>query len=263
MGYGIPFNRHRDTVALLVIVWQFGGSARVGGSGGGGARGNFQYPDVLFPVQLELENALAGDPISLKRIQNDIIRQSLEQVRQQSTLQRDSITTLEQQVTELTAILKRRTSQWTPAKAHSIHPNNTSSSLAAAMQVVARQLVFDGITHGEPSSSPSSAVAPSMLAEPFDDSQHAERAAEDTGMYFAEDESLRGFIVPSPRSDRSPRPRTAVDLILPPLIAFKAPGKFLISCFHPHSYLLNISHWQVMIFSQRNLFSEQTPFNGR
>jgi hypothetical protein len=117
-----------------------------------------------FPVQLELENVLAGDPISLERIQNDVIRQSLEQVRQQSTLQRDSITTLEQQVTELAAILKRRTSQWTPAKAHSTHPNNTTS--AAAMQVVARQLVFDGITHGE-SSLPSSAVAPPVLAEPF------------------------------------------------------------------------------------------------
>ena len=164
-------------------------------------------------------------------------------------------------MTELAAILKRRTSQWTPAKAHPAHSNNTTSS--AATQVVARQLVFDGITHGEPSSPPSSSVAPPILAEPFDDSQHAERAAEDTGMYFAEDESLRGFIVPSPRSDRSPRPRTAVDLVLPPLIAFRAPGKFLTSCFHPCSYPLNILHWQVMIFSQRNLFLEQILFNGQ
>lgn len=213
-----------------------------------------------FPVQLELENALAGDPISLEWIQNEIIHQSLEQVRQQSTLQRDSITTLEQQVTKLATILKCRTSQWTPAKAHSIHPNNITSS--ASMQVVARQLVFDGITHREPSSLPSSAMAPPMLAEPFDESQHAEHEAEDTGMYFAEDESLHGFITPSPRSDRSLRPRTVVDLILPPMIAFKAPGKFLTSCLHPHSYLLNISPWQVMIFSQQNLFLEQTQFNG-
>jgi hypothetical protein len=192
-----------------------------------------------FPVQLELENALAGDPISLERIQNEVIRQSLEQVRLQSTLQRDSITTLELQVTELAAILKRRTSQWTPAKACSAHPNSTISS--SAMQVVARQLVFDSITHGEPPTSPSSAVALPTLAEPFYDSQHAERAAEDTGMYFAEDESLRGFIVPSPKSNRSPRPRTAVDLVLPPLIAFRAPGKFLASGFYLRSYLLNIS----------------------
>jgi hypothetical protein len=218
-----------------------------------------------FPVQLELENALAGDPISLERIQNDVIRQSLEQIRQQSTLQRDSITTLELQVTELATILKRRTSQWTPAKAHCTHPNSTTSS--AAMQVVARQLIFDGITHGEPSesSSPSlaseSVVAPLMLAEPFDNSQHAERASEDTGMYSAEDESLRGFIVPSPRSNKSPRPRTAVDLVLPPLIAFRASGKFLAAGFHSHSYLLNI--FQVMIYSQKYPFSEQTRFNGR
>jgi hypothetical protein len=214
-----------------------------------------------FPVQLELENAAAGDPISLERIQNNIIRQSLEQVQQQSTLQRDSITTLELQVTELAAIFKRRTSQWTPAKAHCAHPNSTTSS--AAMQVVARQLVFDDIALGEPSSSPSSVVAPPMLAEPYDDSQHVEpeRAAEDTGMYFAEDESLRGFIAPSPRSNRTPRPRTAVDLVLPPLIAFRAPGKFLASGFRPHSYLLTIS--QVMIYSRQYPFSEQTPFNGR
>ena len=183
-----------------------------------------------FPAQLDLENALAGDPISLERIQNDVIRQSLEQIRQQSSLQRDSITTLELQVTELAAILKRRTSQWTPAKAHSTHLNCTTSS--AATQVVARQLVFDGITHGETSPSPSSAVALPVLAEPFDDSQRAERAAEDTGMYFAEDESLRGFIVPSPRSSNNSRPRTAVDLVLPPLIAFRTPGKFLASDFY-------------------------------
>ena len=81
-----------------------------------------------FPVQLKLENALARDPISLKQIQNEIICQSLEQVWQQSTLQRDSITTLEQQVMELATILKCQTSQWTPAKAHSIRPNNITSS---------------------------------------------------------------------------------------------------------------------------------------
>jgi hypothetical protein len=159
-------------------------------------------------------------------------------------------------VTELAAILRRRTSQWTPAKAHYAHPNGTTPS--AAMQVVARQLIFDGTTQRETSSSPSSVMAPPMLAEPFDDSQHTERAAEDTGMYFVEDESLRGFIVPSPRSDKSPRPRTAVDLVLPPLIAFRAPGKFLAAGFHPHSYLLNVS--KVMTYSQMYPFSEQTLF---
>jgi hypothetical protein len=182
-----------------------------------------------FPAQLELENGLAGDPISLERIQNNVIRQSLEQIRQHSSLQRDSITTLELQVTELAAILKRRTSQWTPAKAHSARLNCTTSS--AATQVVARQLVFDGITHEETLTSPSSVVALPVLAEPFNDSQCAERAAEDTGMYFVEDESLRGFIVPSPRSNSS-RPRTAVDLVLPPLIAFRTPGESSTSDFH-------------------------------
>ena len=51
---------------------------------------------------------------------------------------------------------------------------------------------------------------------------------EDTGLYQAEDQSLRGFIVPSPQ-DSSPRPRTKIDLVLPPLIAFRAPGKYCLN----------------------------------
>ncbi|KAF8800373.1 hypothetical protein BYT27DRAFT_7117820 [Phlegmacium glaucopus] len=179
-----------------------------------------------FPIQLELENALARDPISLERIQNDVLPQALEQIRQQSALQRDSIVMLESQVTEIAAILRRRTSQWTPAKAHCVRNNSNSATPPAAMQVVARQLVFDGIAHRELLSPESLSPPPPLHA--MSSAMLSPRAAEDTGMYFAEDESLRGFIVPSPRSNHSPRPRTAVDLVLPPLIAFRAPGDDLI-----------------------------------
>lgn len=61
------------------------------------------------------------------------------------------------------------------------------------------------------------------------------QASEDTGMYFAEDNSLQGFIVPLPKALYVPRPRTEVDLVLPPIIAFCLPGN---SCAYTlHIYI--------------------------
>ena len=46
---------------------------------------------TTFPVQLDLANALHGDAVSLERIQNELLRQSLEQIRFQSSAQNDAI----------------------------------------------------------------------------------------------------------------------------------------------------------------------------
>ena len=54
----------------------------------------------------------------------------------------------------------------------------------------------------------------------------ATRVLEDTGVYETEDNALRGFICPSPTSVNSPRPRTQIDLCLPPVQAFHEPGMF-------------------------------------
>jgi hypothetical protein len=54
----------------------------------------------------------------------------------------------------------------------------------------------------------------------------ATRVLEDTGVYETEDNSLQGFICPSPASLNSPRPRTQIDLRLPPVQAFHKPGMF-------------------------------------
>ncbi len=176
-----------------------------------------------FPVQLQLVNATNDNPVNLERIQNELIRQSLEQVRDASTSQKDAIRALELRVEQFFATFNRRTAQWSPAKAPSAHHN--SRVLPKSLEAIARQLVF---TDSEPlSSSPAASVAFAPLAEPFTESQLAERASEDTGMYIAEDQTLRGFVVPSPKSTTSPRPRTSVDLILPPLVAFCAAGKIL------------------------------------
>ncbi|KAJ7930277.1 hypothetical protein B0H13DRAFT_1858907 [Mycena leptocephala] len=50
------------------------------------------------------------------------------------------------------------------------------------------------------------------------------RADEDTGLYEADDRSLRAFVCASPLRKDAPRPRTQVDLVLPPLSAFHKPG---------------------------------------
>ncbi|KAJ7238394.1 hypothetical protein C8J57DRAFT_1246471 [Mycena rebaudengoi] len=50
------------------------------------------------------------------------------------------------------------------------------------------------------------------------------RACEDTGLYEADDCSLRAFFCASPARKDAPRPRTQLDLVLPPLAAFHKPG---------------------------------------
>ena len=52
------------------------------------------------------------------------------------------------------------------------------------------------------------------------------QALEDTGIYETEDNALRGFVCPSPAAPNSPRPRTQIDLCLPPVEAFHKPGTF-------------------------------------
>jgi hypothetical protein len=54
------------------------------------------------------------------------------------------------------------------------------------------------------------------------------RALENTGVYETEDNALRGFVCPSPAVPNSPRPRTQIDLCLPPVEAFHKPGTFLL-----------------------------------
>jgi len=177
-----------------------------------------------FPVQLQLVNAANDNPVNLERIQNELIRQSLEQVRDASTSQKDAIHALELRVEQFFATFNRRTAQWSPAKAP-VSACHDSRVLPNSLEVVARQLIFTDSESSTSSSPVATSVAVAPLAEPFSESQLAERASEDTGMYIAEDQTLRGFVVPSPKSTTSPRPRTSVDLILPPLVAFCVSGK--------------------------------------
>jgi hypothetical protein len=47
---------------------------------------------------------------------------------------------------------------------------------------------------------------------------------DDNGVYEAEDSTLRAFANESPRTPTTPRPRSQVDLVLPPAAAFTKPG---------------------------------------
>ena len=167
----------------------------------------------IFPTHLATINSNAINPVSLERLQNEIMRKSLEQLRQESSMQKDILRNNTAQIEKLTQIVQRRTSRWTPAKAISYETSRPSSSAVAC---VSRQLEFQSDST-RPLSAAGNLGAPAVIGPET-------RAAEDTGVYIASDNSLRGFIAPSPRLVTSPRPRTEVDLVLPPVIAFCKPG---------------------------------------
>jgi len=174
---------------------------------------------TTFLVQLDLANALHRNAVSLECIQNELFRQSLEQIRFQSSAQNDAIQALELRVSQLATSFNRRTVQWSPAKAVLLQQGGTSGLVP--IQAVARQLVFDAAAVSEATSTTDIPI--NVLAEPFCECVGENCEAEDTGMYFMEDQSLRGFVIPSPHNS-SPRSRTKINLVLPPLMAFRAPG---------------------------------------
>ncbi|EDR04062.1 uncharacterized protein LACBIDRAFT_330862 [Laccaria bicolor S238N-H82] len=170
-----------------------------------------------FPVHLAAINSSAVSPVCLERLQNEIMRKSLEQLRQESVMQKELLHSNTAQIEKLAQIVQRRTSQWTPAKAISYETTCPSSSAVAS---ISRQLEF-------PSDSTVPILTAANLGAPAVIGPET-RAAEDMGVYLASDNSLHGFIVPLPHSTTSPRPRTEVDLVLPPLITFCKPGDDLL-----------------------------------
>ncbi|EIW84103.1 hypothetical protein CONPUDRAFT_163327 [Coniophora puteana RWD-64-598 SS2] len=66
------------------------------------------------------------------------------------------------------------------------------------------------------------------MDEDFDDEEDnedsTEGTAENTGVYEAGDHTFCAFVCPSPVSPHLPRPRTQIDLVLPPAAAFQKPG---------------------------------------
>ncbi|KIM75214.1 hypothetical protein PILCRDRAFT_49321, partial [Piloderma croceum F 1598] len=154
----------------------------------------------VYPSKLACLQENAGSPIDLMRIQNEAMRQALEENRVQ-------LHELRRELSAMRVSFDRRTAVLSPAKAYS-HQMYTGS--------------------GNPVASLSTAIIPTTPPRvrhdpPFivDATTHA---LEDTGVYETEDHALQGFICPSPASPNSPRPQTQIDLCLPPVRAFHKPG---------------------------------------
>ncbi|KAI0352138.1 hypothetical protein OH77DRAFT_1592366 [Trametes cingulata] len=193
-----------------------------------------------FPTQLTALEAAAGNPIGLERLQNTLLQQSLQHV--VSVLQQQS-----SNMTALRAFIDRRTAALSPPKRHieKARPSNnhgirsTDSTSAIARHAVALQFGHEPLEGLVPISTTStlseafhlttvpSAEVDEQVQQLLDSDVFVDantRARQDTGVYEMEDNSLRAFVAPSPASPVLGRPRTQVDLILPPAQAFTQPG---------------------------------------
>ncbi|KAJ7210917.1 hypothetical protein GGX14DRAFT_394536 [Mycena pura] len=158
-----------------------------------------------FPVELKRLEDSALNPLDLSRIQNEALRLSLEEVRVQLAKQSR---TLDQVLTTL----NRRTAILSPAKQYL--DQSRESAILQSVPLYDADPENPFIIHTDftlPSFPPHS----TQIIDP------KTRASEDTGVYETDDNgSLRAFISPSPTRKDASRPRTMVDLILPPKEAF-------------------------------------------
>ena len=77
---------------------------------------------MVFPSELAILQANAGSPVDLMRIQNEAMRQALEENRVQ-------LRELRHELGAMNAVLQRRTAVLSPAKAYS-HQTYTSSGMS-------------------------------------------------------------------------------------------------------------------------------------
>ncbi|KAJ7268279.1 hypothetical protein C8J57DRAFT_1227995 [Mycena rebaudengoi] len=174
-----------------------------------------QNPDVrnwmssVFPVDLKRLNDSEKEPLDLARIQNEALCLSLEEVRVQLVQHTQIFERMEQK-------FERRTAVFSPAKGYSNEAYARSAENSNAQTLSFLQSddnPFVVRTHAQiPDPPPPSTIDAET------------RACEDTGLYEADDCSLRAFFCASPARKDAPRPRTQLDLVLPPLAAFHKPG---------------------------------------
>ncbi|KAJ7604785.1 hypothetical protein DFH06DRAFT_1349044 [Mycena polygramma] len=159
----------------------------------------------VFPVELKRLEDSTMNPLDLSRIQNEALRLSLEEVRALLAKQGRTL----DQVWET---LNRRTAILSPAKQYSDEPKERGLIQSIPSYDADPENPF--IIH-------SNFTPPSFPPHSTQTIDPETRAAEDTGVYEADDSgSLRAFISPSPTRKDLRRPRTMVDLILPPKEAF-------------------------------------------
>ncbi|KAI1784808.1 hypothetical protein LXA43DRAFT_873014, partial [Ganoderma leucocontextum] len=175
-----------------------------------------QWMQSEYPSQLTALEAKQGDPISLERLQNTMVRQSLQHLT--LTVQRQA-----DEMARLQTLVNRRTATFSPPKGF-VGPGVSSSgglSAGYAGTVLDFAVRLDTAFQLQPQDHHRDRIGAPLFVD-------AEtRAQEDTGVYEADDCSLRAFIAPSPTSAILARPRTEVDLVLPPAAALTPRGQHL------------------------------------
>ncbi|PPQ75836.1 hypothetical protein CVT26_001130 [Gymnopilus dilepis] len=182
-----------------------------------------------FPTDFTLLKAKEGSPVDLQRLQNQVLQQSLEEMR-------SLLSTQTAELTKLRQTLERRTAVLSPTKAYSNQvyqdrSNNVKGSLDLAAQQfpkpvflveVSNSLLSDEEMHDDITCLPQTPVRPpARLLE----AGGTLISSDDSGVYLADDEgSMRAFANPSPRASAQKREKTSVDLVSPPTDAFSEPG---------------------------------------
>jgi hypothetical protein len=175
----------------------------------------------VFPKELAALKANIGSPIDLVRIENEQLRQVLQSLR-------DIIDNQNVELTKLRELLERRTSVMSPTKGFSLETYHRTGMFFIFDNLVDSYLPYlaihsSALGHANEPTTPISATAlDDVFREP---SSTPLPLTSDTGIYEAEDSTLRAFANPSPRKPQTPRKKTQVDLVLPPARAFSKPGK--------------------------------------
>ncbi|KAF8870466.1 hypothetical protein BD779DRAFT_1681089 [Infundibulicybe gibba] len=151
---------------------------------------------TTFRTELTLLQAKAGSPLDLARIQNESLRLALEEMRSLLSVQATELVKLNQK-------LERRTAVLSPTQGYSME---TYRATAAG---------------GEPTLRPAAIIHDSGL--------NIGPSADATGVYTAEDSTLRAFVNASPRTPVTPRAKTQLmfgigdpQLLWPPLLGQKS-----------------------------------------
>ncbi|KAK7053211.1 hypothetical protein VNI00_003830 [Paramarasmius palmivorus] len=165
-----------------------------------------------FPSALSVLKAAAGSPVDLQRVANEAIRQALEESRViNSELKRE------------VQRLVRRTSILSPTTGFSLDSYHSRLSVAQGIDLSSRLYTAtdENIVLSTTLPSLSSSLTPLLPAVEITATSHD---GDSSGVYEAPDHTLRAFVSSSPKTPNSPRARTEVDLVLPPIAAFSKPG---------------------------------------
>ncbi|KAF9474955.1 hypothetical protein BDN70DRAFT_814884, partial [Pholiota conissans] len=151
-----------------------------------------------YPTSLSLLEAKAGNSFEVERIQNKEIRDSLEGMRSMMEIERRKLEVF-------SAKIERRTAVLSPTKFSS----STYYNSYPAADLSATLFTPPNLQGTSSTSCPSTPTPVST---------------DDLGFYTASDNTPRAFVNASPKATSSPRLKTHVDLVLPPVSAFYKPG---------------------------------------